>query len=500
MFKLWCAVVIFVLLFGAVLSINHPVSAQAEQEEPKHDPIECGKYLVNECQVLTTEEVAALKEGSDFWGIYISDKNGTYKYKGDITRVPNPAEWGPFGLIDKIPSEVHIRRDSFTSLPQMGISWANGQLTVTNPGYLLEGEIYTPLPPKGGVSVFAEDKISTPDWKNFTTIESSSWDGGKILTWEFVPQVTENEMILHIFYLYVGFLEPVDVLPHPTEYEYTEVASVDWIPGEDLEVISVNTNARHIPLTWEETWDWLDVAWMYDYEYEQFIEAGFTEDQANQSVRLIYEADRQEFSGIYPNYRNTKWTATIEWVDNVEIKKRDGSVYRIKNDHLYAWKACEEGCSSTSYTPNVNEHMFVDPYTFWNIETDIIANLWTTNVDPARQILEKDQNLLDMRLAVGEVTVELSVVTGIYDMDWDNDGNVDSKLIDTNNGPIDLPIHYLPPIGTAVYVYTYTTSSTQDHSNWDVMALVDAREGLWYFNSEAEYGNGFNAKAYNIGN
>lgn len=495
--NLWRLFVVIALLFGAI-AIKHPTVAKAQQEEPTHEPVVCGNYLVNECQVLSPQEIATLQADADFWGLYISNGDNSYRYKGEITRVPNQAGWNTFGQINAVPSEIRVRRDSWTSIPQMGIYWWKNQLLVTKPGYLLEGEIPTPLPAKGGTNPVEE--IGVPDWNNFSVTESSSWDRGKILVWAFVPELTEKEVILHVFDVYAGFLESVESIPLPVEYEYTNVASVDWIPGEDLEVVSVNTNARLVQPFWEETWDWSDVDWVYEDDHERFIKAGFTEAQAREAVRLMYEADKLEFSNVYPNYLNTEWTATVEWTDNFDVKRRDGKVYRIENDRLYTWKACEEWCYSTSYTPVVGGHIYVDPYTFWYNDTD--AALWTTNVTPAREILEKDQELLEKRLAAGEITEQLSVVTGIYDKDWDDDGQIDSKLVNTNNGPIDLPILYLPPMGTAVYVYTYTKTSQAPNMDlaWDVMALKDARGDLWFFNTEAEYGSGFDAETYNVDN
>ena len=436
---------IFFVLVALIMALTliNPTPARAATQP--HAAVVCQG---GPCAVLTPVEIAGLKKGASDWaGLYLSyGGKYDYKYSQSWVRVPNSAEWPSFGTIDLVPSEIRIKRDSFTSIPQMGVYWWKNQLAFYEPGWLIPGEIPTPLPNYTGAltTILAQD-IPQPDWTNIKSVTSYAWNGGDmILTWLFVPEVRAMEIVLHILDLRTGFLKVVDDLPGQYSYDYDSPASMKPIPGEELTVIQVGTNSRSVP--------------------------------------------RREEDGTQ-NYQATTWRATQQWTDSYVLQRADGSLYRLANRSIIAERACtpEEECYSRTYELSAGEKVYIEPYTLWDIDTEY-ANIRLSNVNPARPILPADQELINQRLATGEITKVEATVIGPEK--W-----LSTKIIGTDQGTLDLVIHYMPPVGSKVVAYIYKTAPLQ---GWGVMALFDEQGRLWFFNTEVEYEGTFDATTYNV--
>ena len=461
MFKRFVFALAIALVVLAAMPV-HPAYAQ----ETVHPAVTCSEGTP--CVVLTQTEIASLGQEAADWNLYLSYGEHNFKYTFAWVRPENPAGWYSFGPTELVPSKIRIPRDSFTSVPQMGIYWWKDQLVYHQPGRLLNGEINTLLTSPGPLTTVLETNIPMPNWNDdyawddnriYTTY---AWDGSRIYTWWFVPELTAEELVLHILDLRVGFLTPVTNVPTHVDFVYDSPADVDWVPGEELAVVSVNTNARAVPET------------------------------------SIYEGE------TYHNYESTLWRATWQWTDNFVFRRAaDGSLYRISDRNIMTSRACapDEQCYTTGYYPKAGENVYVYPYTLWDIADSKeygdpeYANLWLFNVSPARDILPQDQVLINQRLAAGEVELVEATVIGPLD-----DGK--TKLINTSQGPLDLPISYMPPIGTKVIAYIYNENANTPYTvGWRVMALFDltSKTGkLWFFNSDAEYGRQFDAETYNV--
>lgn len=475
------------ILAGTLASLAisaHPVYAQEEITSV----IYCKGADPNPCEILSEAALVDLESISKFW-MYQSYGMYDFRIQGVwYTRA-----------VDPIPDEIHIDRDSFTSIPQLGIYWWKDRLVYHESGWTYDDDIPLTNPNKA-------EELSVYELSEERRLVTYQWDGAKTLTWNFDVELTDTEIVIKVNQFMVQFMYPVDTLPYFTQETYDLPANVDWVSGEELRVVAVHKNSRTIPSTWEEKWLWEDVSWLYEDDLNELIANGTDETEAMEIINTKFQKDANKYRGVFPNYKNTLWSVTQEWIDGYTFERQDGSLVRISEDNLMTSRACteEEHCYSTSYNLSVGDLVYVYPYTLediWNsldYENGAYANLWVFNVSPARDVTLADKTLLVHRMQAGEVTRIDGVISEPEDID--GDGELD---ITYEDGTMILPLHtgYMPPVGTSFHGYIYTESAVIPHDNAPegrVMALFDEDNMLWYFNNSGEKGHSFDAETYGI--
>ncbi len=507
--KLFRVVLIAAIIAGmfASLAINpQPVQAQENQ----YQIVDCANVMQKICATIGSDQIASLKALSQYWGLYVTNGRKNYKYHETWIRNNNPAGWNSWQGEEFVPDQVMLG-SSNVELPRMGIELKDGELYYHQPGYLLDSEVPIPLPNSGRDSWKKINLKNLPDidWDgDFQLYESYYLDGTNLFRWIWVPEPTANGVTLNVIDLTVGFLEEVKHLPKSYVFDYDQPADIDWIPGEALRIASVNMNSRRIAPTYEVTLQ--DISWYWEDELQRLLDQGMDDTQAWDRLLKSKGKEIKSWIGTKPNYKNTTWRATVEWVDNYVILK-GSEAYRIADHALMTSRACtsEEHCYSTSYTPQVGEIVYVYPYTLddnWRARQSHHdwSNLWVLNVYPGRIITKSDSELLQSRIDAGEVKSFRALL--LEPEDLDGDGELDIVYQNGNGVSKEkqiLPsfIGDMPPINHAVYVWVYTDKAvTKYDSNPEgkVAAIFDTDGTLWYFNNYAEKGQSFDAETYGV--
>ena len=397
------------------------------------------------CAVLRAQDILDIKALAKPWNLYLTDeKSNHYSASYFMLREPNPAGWIAWPNSDLAPSEVHINTSLQVDIPQMGLHYAYNTLGVHVPGYLQGGEIPLALPSnKGGLTVVnIETKV---DWTNINYGEnpfvySYSFDDSLnlIVYWSFVPEMVGDELVLHIFDVQFMFLQPVISLPSPQSFKHDDVAKLNWQVGDKLVVLSVNRDSRVVEKT---------------------------------------------------SLKDTDWGATWEWVDSyVMFRFSDAKVITISENDIMAEAPCTTGCYTQGIGLKQSQIVYVDGSMAWSMATggDI---LWLTTVDIAHLAMrQQDWAILEQRAKRGELSFSFGTVAGVYN----DKGSYQIQLSDGSH--IELPISYAPPVGTDIAIVTYKNVDTS--MAWPVMALFDNDAHLWFFNTQVEYGVGFDAVVY----
>ena len=483
---IWRVLMALIVLISALAAAAHPAYAQEEAT----NVVYCSEQENRSCEVISAEIIGKFEEEANFWmyltyGVHNFRVNGVW-----YTRT-----------VDPIPTEIHIDRDSYTSIPQMGIFWQQDSLVYNQVGWAYDNDV--PLTNPNAQQVFTADELSSEPM-----LVTYQWDGAKTLTWNINVAISDEEIIIRVNQFMVQFMYPISQLPSYERQTYTLPADIEWVSGEELEVVAVHKFSRTVPATWTETYLWEDVSWMYEDNLSRLIAGGMNKGLAEDIVQAQFEADADQYRGTFPNYENTLWRVTWEWEDGYTFQRRDGSLIKISDDNLMTSRACtkEEHCYSRGFTPEVGQTLYVDPYTIWNIADwkdykggtrKDLANLRLINVSPARDILPQDWELLQKRWRHAEVDPFFATITG-----WVYDGSF--MKIETDQGPLNLRASVSPPIGTKIAAYIYNQSASAKHYNpgeltGRVMVLFDDQGKLWFFNNSIEYGFSFDAETYSTG-
>jgi hypothetical protein len=516
MFKtyVWRIVLALAFLFGQMISIT-PVHAQ---EGGTIDKVWC--LTKGNCSVIGTDAILALKKESQNWGLYVSNGAKNFKYDETWIRNENEAGWHSFGNETVVPDQIMIDPSLDLNIRLMGIVVQNGILSYHVPGWLLEGEVPTALPN----STMSWEKINLStvtdiDFKGEGVDLNRSYyfDGLNIYAWLWAIDQRDSYILIHVLDVNIGFLTPVKALPRNNDYHYDKVANFNWVPGEKLHVENVYKDSRSILPTYEITLE--DISWFYDDYIQALADRGMDEENAWEKVMKQHAHEIEEMTGVFPNYKNTNWRATIEWIDGYQFRRNGVELINIEDNNVISSRACTkaEHCYSTGYTPAAGDNVYVDPYTLEDIwgwkkfekgnHIDM-ANLWVINVDPGREITTSDKALLQSRIDAGEVKKVFAIIEEPADINWDGDLEVvyNTGVLrdgETNPDSATLPIsvRHVPPVNTVAYVWIYTDKASTKydaHPEGEVMAIFDSRGKLWYFNNHVEKGHSFDAETYGL--
>ena len=482
--KFWQIVLAILVLILGLATVN-PVFAQ---EETYEEIVYCDNQSDRSCEILSARTIEFLKDKSNRWDYFLSYGENNYSIRGIWYTKP----------FDPIPSEIHIAKDSYTSLPQMGIFWWKDHLVYYQSGWLRGNN--TPLTNPGDPIILKTEDINDDTW-----FVSYSWNGSAIMTWNVGVSLDDFDLVIHINQFMMQTLTPTGKLPPYTEYSYDYPADNNWIPGEELEVLGVYTNTRTVPDVYLTNWEDLD--WYFEDQIAELRAQGVTESDIWSTIKSRYQNDEEVLEMLKPwyNYKNTMWKVSRTWVDNYLIGWHGGFVYRYAEDNIMTSRACseEEHCYSTSFTPKVGQILFVYPYTLEDIQSwkeyengdhVDLSNLWLFDVYPGRKILARDQELLDRKISMGEVSRLVATITG-----WNEDGK-----IQTDKGLLNLSVSVMPPIGTQITAWIYNEDAeakyySRGELTGKVMALFDDQGLIWFFNNDAEYGFSFDAEIYSTG-